>query len=116
MDRLIPYLYPYGLMRDTQLAQEIAAAKTDVEKTRKFLNWMKPGVTILGVTDQFDQFIKAMDDFVKSTHDATVAFLLKSIKQDLTSQPKSEPTPQPDMPQPTPQPTLQPGLCCVCYY
>ena len=103
MNSLIPYLYPYGLMRDTQLSQGVNAAATDTEKTQKFINWMQPGVT-MGVTDQFDKFIKAMDDYVKATQDATVMFLLQSIRQDLSAH---------SPPDPTPQPTPQPGLCCI---
>ena len=83
MHRLVPYLHPVGLMRDTEISQELNSNKTDAEKTRLFLNWLGRGIRI-GNTVSFDNFIKAMDNFAKDNGDDTVAFLLEGIQTDLS--------------------------------
>jgi len=78
MGNLYPYLLTRGLMRNVELSEAINADRTDTGKTRIYLDSIKPGIA-KGVKETFDEFIKAMEDFVTDTNDATVKSLLSDI-------------------------------------
>jgi len=91
MSRLVTYLHPVGLMRDTNLSQKLNdPGRTDIQKAGILLNWLDAGLGI-GNTASFEKFMRAMESFATDNGDDTVAFLLNELQKDLTREP-GEPT------------------------
>ena len=82
MDAMYPTLVSKGLLREVSLQQEISATRTDYGKARVFLDNMKGGL-LLGVTETFEAFLEAMDEYAKKNDNAVVRKLLSNVNEHL---------------------------------
>ena len=82
MDAMYPTLVSKGLLREVSLQQEISATPTDHRKARVFLDSMKGGL-LIGVTETFEAFLEAMDEYAKNNDNAVVRKLLSDVNKHL---------------------------------